>query len=79
MNLYAHQKQALDSTRNLNRVAFFHPMGSGKTFTGSEKLKQLDSRINLVICQKSMPLTVRLKQKYLLTLHVVMVMVIKTL
>ena len=53
MNLYAHQKQALDSTRNLNRVAFFHPMGSGKTFTGSEKLKQLDSRINLVICQKS--------------------------
>ena len=53
MNLYTHQKQALDSTRNLNRVAFFHPMGSGKTFTGSEKLKQLDSRINLVICQKS--------------------------
>lgn len=28
-------------------------MGLGKTFVGSEKLKQLDADINLVVCQKS--------------------------
>lgn len=28
-------------------------MGTGKTFVGSEKLKQLDGRVNLVVCQKS--------------------------
>lgn len=28
-------------------------MGLGKTFTGAEKLIQLDGRINLVVCQKS--------------------------
>ena len=28
-------------------------MGLGKTFVGSEKMMQLDSKVNLVICQKS--------------------------
>lgn len=28
-------------------------MGLGKTFTGSEKLMELDNRVNLIICQKS--------------------------
>ena len=28
-------------------------MGLGKTFTGSEKLMDLDARVNLIICQKS--------------------------
>ena len=28
-------------------------MGLGKTFVGSEKMLQLDNRVNLVICQKS--------------------------
>lgn len=28
-------------------------MGTGKTFVGSEKLKELDGRVNLVVCQKS--------------------------
>lgn len=28
-------------------------MGTGKTFVGSEKLKQLAGRVNLVVCQKS--------------------------
>lgn len=28
-------------------------MGTGKTFVGSEKLKQLNGRVNLVVCQKS--------------------------
>ena len=53
MQLYEHQSAALEATKNLNRVAFFHDMGLGKTFTGAEKMKQLGGRVNLVICQKS--------------------------
>lgn len=53
MKLYPHQQQALDDTAGKNRVAFYHDMGLGKTFTGSEKMRQLDGRVNLVICQKS--------------------------
>ena len=53
MNLYPHQANALNETMNFNRVAYYHDMGLGKTFTGSEKMNQLDGRINLVICQKS--------------------------
>jgi len=53
MELYEHQSAALEATKNLNRVAFFHDMGLGKTFTGAEKMKLLGGRVNLVICQKS--------------------------
>lgn len=53
MNLYAHQKQALEWSRDQNRVAFYHDMGLGKTFTGAEKMVELDTLVNLVICQKS--------------------------
>lgn len=53
MKLYQHQKEALERTKGKNRVAYFHDMGLGKTFTGSEKLNQLGGRLNLVICQKS--------------------------
>lgn len=53
MQLYPHQKTALEETKKLNRVAYFHDMGLGKTFTGGEKLKQLGAMLNLVICQKS--------------------------
>ena len=53
MNLYDHQQKALDETKDLNRVAYYHDMGLGKTFTGSEKMMQLGSRVNLVVCQKS--------------------------
>ena len=52
-NLYRHQKDALEATKQLNHCAYYHPMGSGKTFTGSEKLYQLGAKVNLVICQKS--------------------------
>ena len=45
--------QALNETNDLKRVAFYHPMGSGKTFTGAEKMMQLDAEVNLIICQKS--------------------------
>ena len=53
MQLYEHQAEALEATKDLNRVAFYHDMGLGKTFTGAEKMRQLGGRVNLVICQKS--------------------------
>ena len=53
ISLYPHQIDALKITENQNRIAFYHDMGLGKTFTGSYKLMDLDARVNLVICQKS--------------------------
>lgn len=53
MKLYKHQQEALQQTEGRNRVAYFYDMGLGKTFIGSEKLKQLGAGTNLVICQKS--------------------------
>lgn len=53
MELYDHQDAALDATARKNRVAYYHDMGLGKTFTGAEKMMQLGAKINLVICQKS--------------------------
>lgn len=53
MNLYPHQQEALRLTAGKNRVAYYHDMGLGKTFTGSEKMRQLGARVNLIICQKS--------------------------
>lgn len=53
MNLYKHQEEALNHTKGKNRVAYFHDMGLGKTFTGAEKMMQIGNRVNLVICQKS--------------------------
>lgn len=53
MQLFTHQQKALDDTREFNKVAYYLDMGLGKTFVGSEKLKLLDSKVNLVICQKS--------------------------
>ena len=53
MELYKHQQDALDKTFDKNKVAYYHDMGLGKTFTGSEKMHDLGKRINLVVCQKS--------------------------
>lgn len=53
MKLFKHQQDALQDTSKFNRVAYYHDMGLGKTFTGSEKMVQLGARVNLVICQKS--------------------------
>lgn len=53
MKLYEHQKKALELTADMNRVAYFHDMGLGKTYTGAEKMIQLGNKVNLVICQKS--------------------------
>lgn len=53
MKLFEHQQQALDSTSNANKVAYYLDMGLGKTFVGAEKMVQLGENVNLVVCQKS--------------------------
>lgn len=53
LTFYPHQKEALDNSKNENRVAYYHDMGLGKTFTGAEKLIQLNGKVNLIVCQKS--------------------------
>lgn len=53
MKLFDFQQAVLDQTDGLNRVAYYLDMGLGKTFVGSQKMMQLNARINLVICQKS--------------------------
>ena len=55
VKLFPHQENALEMTHSQNRVAYYLDMqlGLGKTFVGSEKLKQLGAKINLVVCQKS--------------------------
>lgn len=53
MNLFKHQIYCLQSTKHLNRVAYYLDMGLGKTFIGAEKMVQLGKRVNLLVCQKS--------------------------
>ena len=53
LKLYPHQQAALEKTKDQNKVAYYLDMGLGKTFVGSEKMMQLDTNINLLICQKS--------------------------
>lgn len=53
VTLFPHQKQALKMTSSQNRVAYYLDMGLGKTFVGSEKMRELGAKVNLVICQKS--------------------------
>lgn len=53
MQLYPHQKEALELIKDKNHCAVYYDMGLGKTYIGSEKMIQLGSNINLVICQKS--------------------------
>lgn len=53
MKLFPHQEKALDETYENNRVAYYLDMGLGKTFVGSEKMWELNTPYNLVICQKS--------------------------
>lgn len=53
MKLYKHQEEALERTKTFNKCAYYHDMGLGKTFTGSEKMRMLDNDVNLIICQKS--------------------------
>lgn len=53
IKLFPHQEKALEITHSQNRVAYYLDMGLGKTFVGSEKMAQLNARVNLVVCQKS--------------------------
>lgn len=53
ITLFEHQKDALNQTKDHNRVAYYLDMGLGKTFVGSEKMMTLDAQTNLVVCQKS--------------------------
>lgn len=53
MNLYPHQTEALELVKDKNRCAIYYDMGLGKTYIGSEKMKELGSKINLIVCQKS--------------------------
>lgn len=52
ITLFPHQQQALEQTKDLNRVAYYLDMGLGKTFVGAEKAMSLNKDI-LVVCQKS--------------------------
>lgn len=56
VKLYKHQIEALEATKQFNKVAYFHDMGLGKTFTGAEKAIELGKNI-LVICPKSLVTT----------------------
>lgn len=53
VKLFKHQEEALNETEHRNRVAYYHGMGSGKTYTGGEKMVRLGATYNLMICQKS--------------------------
>lgn len=53
MQLFPHQQRALQETEKFNRVAYYLDMGLGKTFVGSEKMKEANAFYNVVICQKS--------------------------
>lgn len=53
VNLYPHQRKALGLTAAHNRCAYYLDMGLGKTFVGSEKMMDLNTRINLLVCQCS--------------------------
>lgn len=53
IKLYPHQSVTLEQTKGLNQVAYYLDMGLGKTFVGAEKMRELNTKINLLICQKS--------------------------
>lgn len=52
-SLYPFQQKALDALKDRTRVGFMLSMGLGKTPVGSQKMVDLGSPINLLICQKS--------------------------
>lgn len=53
VQLYPHQTKALEETKQFNRVGYFLDMGLGKTFVGSEKVIELETDFNVVVCQHS--------------------------
>lgn len=53
MKLYPHQIEGLKQTGDHPNCALYWDMGLGKTFGGSEKMREYGNRVNLIICQKS--------------------------
>ncbi|MBC2367808.1 DEAD/DEAH box helicase [Listeria booriae] len=53
IKLFPHQDDVLNQTYEHNRVAYYLDMGLGKTFVGSEKMWELNTPYNILICQKS--------------------------
>ena len=53
IKLYKHQTEVLNKTETMNRVAYYLDMGLGKTFVASEKMMKLNSKVNIIVCQKS--------------------------
>ena len=53
IKLFPHQQKVLEDTRGMKGVGYFLDMGLGKTYLGSEKMKELGNKCNLLICQKS--------------------------
>ena len=53
VELFPHQIEALESLKSFTSCAIGYDMGLGKTFIGSEKMKSLNTKVNLVVCQKS--------------------------
>lgn len=53
IQLYKHQKEVLSKTKDFENCGYFLDMGLGKTFVGSEKLKEINNQTNLIVCQKS--------------------------
>lgn len=51
--LFDYQQEALRKMSGRKRCAFYHDMGLGKTFTGSEQMMRIGNFSNLVICQRS--------------------------
>lgn len=54
VKLFKHQEDTLKSLEGVNRCCLAHDMGLGKTFTSTEKLRSLDFKHALVVCQKSL-------------------------
>ena len=53
IELMPHQADIFHDSRHRKQVAYYLDMGLGKTFLGSEKLVDFNTKYNLVICQKS--------------------------
>lgn len=53
IELFKHQADVLEETEEFNKVGYYLDMGLGKTYLGSEKMKELGNKKNLVIVQKS--------------------------
>ena len=53
MELYKHQRQVLEQIKNKNKCALYLDMGLGKTFVASEKMIELDEKLTIIVCPKS--------------------------